>query len=84
MGFCIHKSCIHASFYSFFLALCTKLVAIEHWLKAEPGYLLTNQGLEFGSDGWMASPLIQRSSNRFKFDHGREINNCGLCLDRML
>lgn len=39
-------------------------------------YILTDQGLEFGSDIWMTSFLIRVSANHVKFNHGGEINNC--------
>lgn len=37
---------------------------------------MTNQGLVLGSDVWMASLLIQESTNRSTNDDGEETNNC--------
>lgn len=40
---------------------------------------LTNQGLGYGSDVWMAFVSVHNSVNCLKSGHGSEIKNCGLC-----
>lgn len=40
---------------------------------------LTNQGLEFGSDVWVAPCSIHGSANVLKSDHEGEINICDSC-----
>lgn len=45
-------------------------------LKVKLGQTLTNQGLTFGTNIWMASLLICRSANVVKIDRKGEINMC--------
>lgn len=67
LGLKVQYSYVHASLHDCFQALHA---AIEHALKAKPAPPMTDQGLEFDSDVWMTSPLINRSVNRWTIDHG--------------
>lgn len=70
-------TCHHASFYNCFQALCTKTTMDTLEILSEsvkPRCTLTNHGLRFCIDVWMA----------YSRSKGKMNNNCGSCLARIM